>query len=79
MKRERFWRIIKDNKSDVLIWSPSEGILEAQLEIPIALKELAHLPKIDDFIAKMDTARRELVAHMPKINWTFMDYYYYWM
>merc|ERR1712212_375133 len=79
MKRERFWRIIKDNKSGVLAWSPSEGILEAQLEIPIALKELAHLPKIDDFIAKMDTARRELVAHMPKINWTFMDYYYYWM
>merc|ERR1719244_2028600 len=58
MKRERFWRIIKDNKSGVLIWSPSEGILEAELEIPIALKELAHLPKI---------------------NWTFMDYYYYWM
>merc|ERR1719334_213776 len=79
MKRERFWRIIKDNKSGVLIWSPSEGIFDAQLEIPIALKELAHLPKIDDFIAKMDTARRELVANMPKINWTFMDYYYYWM
>jgi len=79
MKRERFWRIIKDNKSAVLVWDKAAGILEFDVEIPIALKELARLPKIDDLLSRLDVARREVVANAPKISWTLMDYYYYWM
>jgi len=79
MRRERFWRIIKENKSGVLVWDEAKGHLEFDVEIPIALKQLATLPTIDDLLARLDTAKREIVAHMPKISWTFMDYYYYWM
>ena len=57
----------------------TKGHLEFDVEIPIALKQLATLPTIDDLLARLDTAKREIVAHMPKISWTFMDYYYYWM
>ena len=79
MKRERFWRIIKDNKSGVLVYDKAAGILEFDVEIPIALKELARLPTFDDLLVRMDIARREVVANAPKISWTLMDYYYYWM
>jgi hypothetical protein len=79
MKRERFWRIIKDNKSGIVIFDKATGILEFDIEIPIALKELAQLPKIDDLLSRLDVARREIIANLPKVNWTFMDYYYYWM
>jgi len=78
-KTEQFVRIINDNKSKIVDWDTAKGILEFDVEIPIALKELAHLPKIDELISRLDIARRELIANMPKINWTFMDYYYYYM
>ena len=79
MRRERFWRIIKDNKSAVIVWDKAAGILEFDIEIPFALKELATLPKIDDLLNRLDIARREVALNMPKISWTMMDYYYYWM
>jgi len=79
MKRERFWRIIKDNKSALVVYDKAAGILEFDVEIPIALKELAALPKFDDLMTRLDVARREVVANAPKISWTLMDYYYYWM
>jgi hypothetical protein len=79
MRIARFWRIIEDNKSAVLIYDTKAGILDFNIEIPIALKELARLPKIDELLARLDTIRRELVANAPKIGWLPMDYYYYWM
>jgi len=79
MRIARFWRIIEDNKSTVLIYDTKAGILDFDIEIPIALKELARLPKIDDLLARLDIIRRELVANAPKIGWLPMDYYYYWM
>ena len=79
MRKNRFWRIIQDNKSTVLVWDQATGVLEFDIEIPVALKELARLPKIDDLLARINTARRELVANAPKIGWLPMDYYYYWM
>jgi len=78
MRHDRFWRIIKDNKSAVLVWDTKAGILDFDVEIPIALKELARLPKIDDLLSRLDTIRKELIANAPKIGWTPMDYYYYW-
>jgi len=79
IRRERFWRIIKENKSALIVWDEAKGKLEFDVEIPIALKQLATLPTIDDLLARLDNAKREIVANMPKISWTFMDYYYYWM
>ena len=79
MKKDRFWRIIEDNKSAVLVWDMATGVLEFDVEIPVALKELVRLPKIDELLARINTARKELVANAPKIGWLPMDYYYYWM
>jgi len=78
-RHARFWRIIEENKSAVLVWDKEAGVLDFDIEIPIALKELARLPKIDELLNRLDVARRELIANAPKIGWTPMDYYYYWM
>jgi len=79
MRRNRFWRIIQDNKSGVIVYDTAAGILEFDVEIPIALKELARIPTFDTLTSRFDVARREVLANAPKLGWTPMDYYHYWM
>jgi hypothetical protein len=78
MRRDRFIRIIKDNKSGLVVWDAAKGIFEFDIEIPIALKELAVLPTFDAVIDRISNIKREIVAALPKLSWTPMDYYYYY-
>merc|ERR1711931_265263 len=70
---------IQDNKSGVIVYDTAAGILEFDVEIPIALKELARIPTFDTLTSRFDVARREVLANAPKLGWTPMDYYHYWM
>jgi len=78
MKNQRFWNIIEDNKSALIAFDKTQGVLEFNVELPIALKELAQLPTFDDLIDRIATAKRELTAAVPKVAWTLKDYYYYY-
>merc|ERR1712142_468482 len=57
MRRNRFWRIIQDNKSGVIVYDTAAGILEFDVEIPIALKELARIPTFDTLTSRFDVAK----------------------
>jgi len=73
------WRILKDNRSGVLNFDTAAGILDFDVEIPIALKNLASLPTFDALISRLETIKKDLISAVPKIEWTLLDYYYYYM